>query len=164
MTLLEISRIRLTASLSLRQWKPNQRRGEQRASESLVPFHLMEKKPSFFLFINPGGGLPPGRGEWPSGQKRQTVNLLKVFYVGSNPASPTSDSREEKGRICQRKKANQVKKERRERTGSWRLRVACLPSHPGKLLQFARLFLKRLILKKTTHYQNERRSIIYPRR
>lgn len=34
-------------------------------------------------------GLGPGRGEWPSGQKRQTVNLLKVFYVGSNPASPT---------------------------------------------------------------------------
>jgi hypothetical protein len=30
-----------------------------------------------------------GRGEWPSGQKRQTVNLLKFFYVGSNPASPT---------------------------------------------------------------------------
>ncbi|KAK1436514.1 hypothetical protein QVD17_02295 [Tagetes erecta] len=35
------------------------------------------------------GGLGPGRGEWPSGQKRQTVNLLKFFYVGSNPASPT---------------------------------------------------------------------------
>ena len=30
-------------------------------------------------------GVSPGRGEWPSGQKRQTVNLLKVFYVGSNP-------------------------------------------------------------------------------
>lgn len=35
------------------------------------------------------GGLGPGRGEWPSGQKRQTVNLLKFFYAGSNPASPT---------------------------------------------------------------------------
>lgn len=35
------------------------------------------------------GALRPGRGEWPSGQKRQTVNLLKFFYVGSNPASPT---------------------------------------------------------------------------
>ncbi|KAH0650365.1 hypothetical protein KY284_030277 [Solanum tuberosum] len=30
-----------------------------------------------------------GRGEWPSGQKRQTVNLLKFFYIGLNPASPT---------------------------------------------------------------------------
>ncbi len=69
--------------------KPNQRRGEQRASESLVPFHLMEKNEGRLLLIHQPGGLPPGRGEWPSGQKRQTVNLLKVFYVGSNPASPT---------------------------------------------------------------------------
>nr|GEY79066.1 NADH dehydrogenase subunit [Tanacetum cinerariifolium] len=28
-----------------------------------------------------GAGLGPGRGEWSSGQKRQTVNLLKFFYV-----------------------------------------------------------------------------------
>nr|AUS83492.1 Nad2 [Solanum tuberosum] len=38
------------------------------------------------------GAFPSGillfGGEWPSGQKRQTVNLLKFFYVGSNPASP----------------------------------------------------------------------------
>ena len=58
----------------------------------------------------------PGRGEWPSGQKRQTVNLLKFFYVGSNPASPTEllccrlKRRERKGGIRRqrRKKADRA--------------------------------------------------------
>lgn len=52
-----------------------------------VFFDWFRAAPSFLEPIE--GGLGPGRGEWPSGQKRQTVNLLKFFYVGSNPASPT---------------------------------------------------------------------------
>lgn len=86
--------------------KPKKRRTTRLGELSSLP---SDGEEAFLLLIHQPGGLPPGRGEWPSGQKRQTVNLLKVFYVGSNPASPTSDSREEKGRIRQRRKANRAK-------------------------------------------------------
>ncbi|KAK8499227.1 hypothetical protein V6N12_076077 [Hibiscus sabdariffa] len=46
----------------------------------IVPAFVAPRAPPSFL--EPiEGGLGPGRGEWPSGQKRQTVNLLKFFYV-----------------------------------------------------------------------------------
>ena len=49
----------------------------------------MRDLPYLLLFRNRLRGA--GRGEWPSGLKRQTVNLLEVFYVGSNPASPNTN-------------------------------------------------------------------------
>lgn len=78
----------------------------------IVPFNLLNLRTNaaILLIQEPiEGGVGPGRGEWPSGQKRQTVNLLKVFYVGSNPTSPTCCRLKRRESRRQRRRANRAK-------------------------------------------------------
>ena len=77
-------------------------------------------------------GVSPGRGEWPSGQKRQTVNLLKVFYVGSNPASPT---------CCRLKRRESRRKPRRAN----RAKLFFLPCRE---VQFSRMRFREVVEKR----------------
>lgn len=78
----------------------------------IVPFNLLNLRTNaaILLIQEPiEGGVGPGRGEWPSGQKRQTVNLLKVFYVGSNPTSPTLSRLKRRESRRQLRRANRAK-------------------------------------------------------